>query len=128
MLRLGTLNRTGHGKRANSLREAVTRLEAFNLTTVIARIRKAVAVSELAAEVLQPFDALGIINHTVRGRLHDAREHGPETLLARARELGAAGKTGAQILALFWGVRSPPRRTVTKANHCACSQKDIARG
>ncbi|WP_133667405.1 hypothetical protein [Paraburkholderia sp. BL10I2N1] len=66
-----------------------------------ARIREAVAVSELPAEVFQLFDVVGIVNHTARGLLRAAREHGLEALVARAKEVDATGKARAQILALL---------------------------
>jgi hypothetical protein len=100
-LRLATLYRTGYGKQWNSLREAAAHLKAFNMTIGFARIREAVAVSELPAEILQLFDVVGIVNHTARGLLRAVREHGLETLVARAREVDAVGKTRAQVLALI---------------------------
>ncbi|MFM0032793.1 hypothetical protein PQR70_42045 [Paraburkholderia madseniana] len=100
---LATLYRTGYGTQWNSLREAAAHLKAFNMTIGFARIREAVALSELPAEILQLFDVVGIVNHTARGLLRAVREHGLETLVARAREVNACGKTRAQVLALLCG-------------------------
>lgn len=101
-LRLATLYRTGFGTQWNSLREGAAHLKAFNMTIGFARIREAVALSELPAEILQLFGDVGIVNHTARG-LRAVREHGLETLVARAREVNACGHTRAQVVALLCG-------------------------
>jgi hypothetical protein len=68
-----------------------------------ARIREAVAVSELPAEILAIFNEAGLVNRTARKLLKAAKTQGVSTLVARARKADPSGKSRSDLTALVCG-------------------------
>jgi hypothetical protein len=122
-LRLAALYQGGYGTQWNSLRAAAAQLKSLNVKIGFARIREAVAVSELPPEVLGAFDLVGMINHTARGLLRAVREHGLETVVARANNVDPVGKTRAQILALLCGDEPASLQERTRSQPLALAER-----
>ncbi|BDC45296.1 hypothetical protein [Paraburkholderia terrae] len=103
-LRLAALYHAGYGVQWNSYREAATKLATqFNMNIGFARIREAVAVSALPAEILAIFNEAGLVNRTARKLLNSAKTEGVSTLVARARKVDPSGKSRADLTSLVCG-------------------------
>ncbi|KAA0998647.1 hypothetical protein FVF58_43800 [Paraburkholderia panacisoli] len=103
-LRLAALYHAGYGVQWNSYREAATKLATqLNMNIGFARIREAVAVSELPAEILAIFNEAGLVNRTARKLLKAAKTEGVSTLVARARKVDPSGKSRADLTSLVCG-------------------------
>ncbi|MEM5345430.1 hypothetical protein [Paraburkholderia azotifigens] len=93
-LQLATIYRAGLGAQWNSYRDAAERFSAIYERPVgFARIREAVAVSELPPEVLSLFVDVGLVNGTARCLLKLARAEGGEVLCQRAEAIRREGLT-----------------------------------
>jgi hypothetical protein len=103
-LHLAAVYQAGYGVQWNSYREAATKLATqFNIHIGFARIREAVAVSELPAEILAIFNEAGLVNRTARKLLKAAKTQGVSTLVARARKADPSGKSRSDLTALVCG-------------------------
>ncbi|EIN00008.1 hypothetical protein WQE_16064 [Paraburkholderia hospita] len=103
-LRLAALYQAGRGVQWNSYREAAAKLTTqFNMNIGFARIREAVAVSELPPEILSIFSGAGLVNRTARELLKAAKTKGVSTLVARARKVNPSGMSRADLTALLCG-------------------------
>src|SRR6516225_5500421 len=97
-LRLAALYHAGNGTHWSSYREAAVVLtEKLKIKVGFARIREAVAVSELPTEILTIFSEVGIVNKTARELLKAAKTYGVSSLVDRARTLDPQGKSRAQL-------------------------------
>src|SRR6266702_7143809 len=86
-LKLAVLYRAGFGVHWNSYRQAATKLTTIlEMKIGFARIREAVAVSELPPEILGLFAEVGLVNRTARELLKAAKAQGVASLVARARK------------------------------------------
>ncbi|MBN3754321.1 hypothetical protein G3N95_15315 [Paraburkholderia sp. Tr-20389] len=105
-LRLAALYHAGNGIHWSSYRQAAVVLsEKLKVKVGFARIREAVAVSELPTEILAIFSEVGIVNKTARELLKAAKAHGVSSLVERARTLDPLGKSRAQLSAHVCGKR-----------------------
>ena len=103
-LRLAALYHAGNGTHWSSYREAAVVLtEKLKIKVGFARIREAVAVSELPTEILTIFSEVGIVNKTARELLKAAKTYGVSSLVDRARTLDPQGKSRAQLSAHICG-------------------------
>ncbi|MFP3647476.1 hypothetical protein [Paraburkholderia sp. SIMBA_054] len=103
-LHLAALYHAGYGVQWNSYREAATVLATqFNTNIGFARIREAVAVSDLPSEILAIFNEVGLVNSTARKLLKAANTEGASTLVARARKVDPSGKSRSTLTALVCG-------------------------
>ncbi|MEM5289553.1 hypothetical protein ACFQ3P_33300 [Paraburkholderia sabiae] len=103
-LRLAALYHAGNGVHWSSYRQAAAVLtEKLKVKVGFARIREAVAVSELPAEILAIFSEVGIVNKTARELLKAAKARGVSSLVDRARTLDPQGKSRAQLSAHVCG-------------------------
>ncbi|OUL75506.1 hypothetical protein [Paraburkholderia hospita] len=103
-LRLAALYHAGKGIHWSSYRQATVVLsEKLKIKVGFARIREAVAVSELPTEILAIFSEVGIVNKTARELLKAAKAHGVASLVDRARTLDPRGKSRAQLSAHVCG-------------------------
>ncbi|BCG05643.1 hypothetical protein PPGU19_102110 (plasmid) [Paraburkholderia sp. PGU19] len=99
-LHLAALYHAGYGVQWNSYREAATALATrFKMNIGFARIREAVAVSELPSEILAIFNQVGLVNRTARKLVKAAKTEGVSTLVARARIVDSSGKSRATLTA-----------------------------
>jgi hypothetical protein len=95
-LRLAAVYQAGYGVQWNSYREAATKLATqFNMHIGFARIREAVAVSELPAEILAIFNEAGLVNRTARKLLKAAKTQGVYTCCSR-KESGSIGEVAVR--------------------------------
>jgi hypothetical protein len=109
-LGLAALYHAGNGVHWSSYRQAAVVLtEKLKVKVGFARIREAVAVSELPAEILAVFSEVGIVNKTARELLRAAKKHGISSLMDRAKTLNPQGKTRAQLTAEMCGDHAPDR-------------------
>jgi hypothetical protein len=110
-LQLAALYQAGCGVQWNSYREAATKLTTdFKMNVGFARIREAVAVSELPSEILALFAEVGLVNHTARELLKAVKSEGATRLVARARKVDPFGKSRVDLLALVCGEEAVEHR------------------
>ncbi|MBK5065701.1 hypothetical protein [Paraburkholderia domus] len=110
-LNLAALYQAGLGVQWNSYREAATRMATdFKINIGFARIREAVAVSELPSEILSLFSDVGLVNRTARELLKAAKAEGVTKLVARARKVDPSGKSRTDLMALVCGDEQPMER------------------
>lgn len=104
-LRLAALYQAGLGGQWRSYREASAKLAAdFKVKIGFARIREAVAVSELPSEILGLFGEVGIANRTARELLKAANAQGVASLVERAQLVRPSGKSRTELMALICGL------------------------
>ncbi|CAE6961921.1 hypothetical protein R70199_07384 [Paraburkholderia domus] len=82
----------------------------FKINIGFARIREAVAVSELPSEILSLFSDVGLVNRTARELLKAAKAEGVTKLVARARKVDPSGKSRTDLMALVCGDEQPMER------------------
>jgi hypothetical protein len=100
-LKLAVLYRAGFGVHWNSYRQAATKLTTIlEMKIGFARIREAVAVSELPPEILGLFAEVGLVNRTARELLKAAKAQGVASLVARARKADPTGKSRTDLMNL----------------------------
>jgi hypothetical protein len=111
-LQLAAIYRAGLGAQWNSYRDAAERLSAIYERPVgFARIREAVAVSDLPTEVLSLFVDVGLLNGTARCLLKLARAEGSQVLRERAAAITQEGLTRNELVSLLsTAVRAISRR------------------
>ncbi|MFL9934937.1 hypothetical protein P0D88_38710 [Paraburkholderia sp. RL18-103-BIB-C] len=108
-LNLAALYHAGLGVQWNSYREAATRMATdFKINIGFARIREAVAVSELPSEILSVFTDVGLVNRTARELLKAAKAEGVTKLVERARKVDPSGKSRTDLMALVCGIAEQP--------------------
>jgi hypothetical protein len=108
-LNLAALYQAGLGGQWNSYREAATKMATdIKINIGFARIREAVAVSELPSEILSLFTDVGLLNRTARELLKAARAEGVTKLVARARKVDPSGKSRTELMALVCGIAEQP--------------------